>query len=196
MEHSELKELHYITYINNVPSILKLGILNFENAKKIESKSFAMNVIQEKREKIVVPNGLPLHKYANLYIHARNVTLYSRRGEHKSLCVLQVSTEVLDISSVVIADGNASSDYTAFYPSPSGIKMLDRELVFAEFWTDDDPIEKWRKRRARCAEVLVPERIPPKYIVGAYVSNKETSETFKNLGISLPIVEDPHLFFL
>lgn len=41
--------------------------------------------------------------------------------------------------------------------------------MFATWWTDSDPYEQQRKKRARCAEVLVPHDVPPDYIMGAYV---------------------------
>lgn len=174
---------------------MKLGILSYEGAKKVESVSFAMTEIQDRRTRVVVPNGLPLHSYVNLYIHSRNVTLYVRRNEHNKLGVLQVTTDVLDLPEVVIADGNASSDYTAFYPSPEGLRYLNKELVFSEYWTSSDPIDRWRRRRVRCAEVLVPEKIDPNYIVGIYVSNNVTKNLLLEMGVDLPVNVSPHLFF-
>ena len=55
-----------------------------------------------------------LHEYANLYLCARNPMLYKRRESHGTLCVLRVSTDVLDLPGVVLTGGNAASDYTAF----------------------------------------------------------------------------------
>ena len=48
MRLDELTELYYITSIQNIPSILKRGILCFEKAEKIDHHSIAMNEIQEK----------------------------------------------------------------------------------------------------------------------------------------------------
>lgn len=154
-----------------------------------------MPQIQEKRDKVVVPNGLPLHRYANLYFHARNVMLYVRRSKHKSLIVLQIKTDVLDLPNVVIADGNASSEYTAFYPSPDGLDVLNSELVFAEIWTHPDLIEKWKRTRARCAEVLIPEKVRPDNILGVYVSCEESKMEVESIVGNLPVIIDSHLFF-
>jgi len=125
MKRNELEELHYITTIRNVPSIMSKGILSHKRVKKINHNSVAMEVIQERREKKVVPGGRPLHEYVNLYFHPRNPMLYVRQSHHIDLCILRVSTQVLDLPGVVIADSNASSDYARFAPAVRGkIKSL------------------------------------------------------------------------
>ena len=50
MNRDDLKELHYITTIRNVPPILSKGILSHKLAKKINHNSVAMEVIQERRK--------------------------------------------------------------------------------------------------------------------------------------------------
>jgi len=78
MDRNDLTELHYITKIRNVPSIMTKGILSHKQSKKIDHNSVAMEEIQERREKKIVPGGRPLHEYVNLYFHARNPMLYVR----------------------------------------------------------------------------------------------------------------------
>ena len=76
MERSDLSELHFICRIENLPSILELGILSHKRAAAIEHRSFAMPEVQSRRATVRVPDGTrygrPLHEYANLYIHARH----------------------------------------------------------------------------------------------------------------------------
>jgi hypothetical protein len=195
VKRSELSELHYITLIENVPSILKLGLLSHHRAKAVDAVSVAMPEIQDIRAKKKVPGGRRLHDYTNLYLCARNPMLYKRQAQHGELCVLKVSTDVLDLPRVVIADGNAASDYTAFWPSPSGLERIDKELLFAEYWTDANQIVEWDKKRVKCAEVLVPDCVPPGYIQGCYVSCDEAERKLRALGCSLAVWIDPHLFF-
>jgi len=192
---SDLSELHFITPIQNVPSIMKYGILCHQKAKGLDHVSVAMQEVQDRREGKAVPGGLPLHRYTNLYISARNPMLYKRRGEHADICVLRVSTDVLDLPNVVISDGNAASQYTAFWPSPTGLARIGKDLVFAEYWTDANQIIKWRKANAKCAEVLVPDRVEPKFIMGIYASGQEAEEKLKAVGCPLPVTIDAHLFF-
>jgi hypothetical protein len=60
-------------------------------------RSVAMAQIQDRTRLIRVPGGRPLHEYANLYICARNPMMFKRRSDHGALCVLRVSTAVLDL---------------------------------------------------------------------------------------------------
>jgi hypothetical protein len=201
LRRDELPELHYITPIANVESICRHGILSHRQAKKVSHRSVAMERIQERRRRVVVPGGRPLHEYANLYICARNPMLYKLQAQHAALSVLRVSPAVLDLPGTVVVDGNASSKYVAFRPAPAGLAMVDKELVFAEYWTHpDDPIREYQHSVAKCAEVLVPDRIGPEFVTGAYVCCTESEAALRaQLALanrSPQVTVDRHLFFL
>ena len=142
-----------------------------------------------------VPGGLKLHQYANLYFHARNPMLFKRLAESSSLCVLRVSTEVLRVDGTVITDQNSASDYVRFL-APSQWKLLDFDDIFAMDWRHpDDPIAYWRHKARKCAEVLVPQRVEPRFMNGAYVVDKSAAGGLTNSGFALPVTVDPVLFF-
>jgi len=143
----------------------------------------------------MVPGAKPLQEYANLYVCARNPMMYVRSSQHLDLCVLRISTPALNLPGVVIADGNAASGWTAFEPSPSGLGRIDKETVFAERWTDPNPVTYWENKRVKCAEVLVPDRLDPKFIFGAYVSCQEAADKLGQIAPGLEITIDAHLFF-
>jgi hypothetical protein len=195
VNRSELKELHYITPIANIPTIMQHGILCKNRVSKLNPASIAMQAIQQLRANKGVPGGLQIHDYANLYFCARNPMMYKRSSLHADLCVLQIDTSVLDLRDVVIADSNAASKYTAFWPSPSGLAKVNGPWVFADDWTDADQITQWRKAAAKCAEVLVPGTVSLEKIVGAYVSCAESKQTLVDVGFTRTIVVHPHLFF-
>ena len=195
MERKELKELHYITPIANVHSILKLGILSHNRAKRVRHESVAMKEIQDRRAKVTIPRGRKLHCYVNLYICARNPMMYKRRAQHQELCVLKINPDVIDLPGVVITDGNASSGYTRFYSAPDGLANVDREWTFADNWQDPDPIQKYKKTAAKCADVLVPDKVNLDYITGAYVSCQDTMVQFQELIKTLPCDINSNLFF-
>ncbi len=88
MRREELDELHYITPIDNVVSILSSGILSHQLAAKVHHTSVAMQEVQDIRMNKVVPGGRNLHEYANTYFNARNAMLYLRKDDHAKLCVL------------------------------------------------------------------------------------------------------------
>ena len=137
MNRDELSELHYITPIDNVPSIVQHGIFSHVRAARLRHQSVAMQEIQDLRAKVVIPGGgRRLHEYANLYICGRNPMLYKRRLE--AICVLAVSTDVLDVPQAIVTDQNAAGTYASFRAAPGGLRYVDRELTFADNWRDGD----------------------------------------------------------
>lgn len=170
MKRDEVKELHFITSITNLESILQHGILSHNRAKLIPHDSCADEEVQERRRRKQVPNGARLHSYANIYFHARNPMMFTlTRNGRDDLVVIRVAQTVLDVADTVLADGNAASEGTRFYPSPEGLTNLDSSLIFAKYWTDEDYWIGKEKKRARSAEVLVPDMIASSYIEGCYV---------------------------
>ena len=85
MKPEDVRELHYITPIENLPSILEKGILSHKLASKIPHLSVALDVIQERRKNKIIPRGRPLHDYVNLYFDARNPMLYRRLEQHATV---------------------------------------------------------------------------------------------------------------
>ena len=122
--------------------------------------------------------------------------MYRRKAGHRSICVLRISPDVLDLPGVIIADQNASSDYVRFFPSPAGLAHIDRELVFAERWTHPgDPIEQFRHRSIKCAEVLVPDRVDASHLTGAYVSGSTGQEALLAVAHGFAATVYGHMFF-
>ncbi len=191
----ELTEFHSIMPIANIPSVLAHGILSHELAKQLRHASVAMQPVQEIRDNVQIPGGLKLHQSANLYFHARNPMMYKRRTEVSNLCVLRINTDVARLPGVVVTDGNASSTkYTRFY-SPDQINRLPLGDIFAEDWSDPVLPVYYRQKSRKCAEILVPERVPPSFIIGAYVVSDETAASLAETGFSAQIQVDTHLFF-
>lgn len=196
MNRSDLRELHFITPIENLISISANGILSHKKAAALEPRSIADPRMQERRRLKAVPSGKRLHEYANLYFCGRNPMLFRRLNERNGICVLSVSTDVLDLEGVVVTDRNAASGYVRFYPSPDGLKNVDHELTFAEWWTDaEDPINEYRQKSAKCAEVLVPGCVEPKFIKGAYVCNQSVRQRIAGLDLKMTVTINSHLFF-
>ena len=199
MQREELEEFHYISPIANVLSILKHGILSNRLAKKYEHKSCASQEIQQRRENVILPNGKNLHDYANLYFNARNPMMHLLKDTHHDLVVISVSIAILDIQEVIISDQNASRDYTLFKPAPEGLKMLDKTLVFAEYWTHPDPIKRHEHKGIMCAEILVPDKIDASYIQKFYVSCNNSQEILTEMLTSikndLEVIVNGSMFF-
>ncbi len=156
MRREELLELHYITPIANVDSILSLGLVSNRRVRrrKLKNVSVAKIEVQDIRARKVVLGGRPLHDYVNLYIYARNSTLYLMRLKNpdEPLCVLRVSPDVLDLPDVVITDQNAASEWARFHPAPDGLAYIKKDVVFARSWKHpDDQKREWQHKSAMCA---------------------------------------------
>ncbi|MBN1408239.1 MAG: DUF4433 domain-containing protein [Calditrichaceae bacterium] len=191
----EIEELHYITSIENISSIMKHGILCHNDVQKLDHIDISMDEVQQRRANKKVPNGLDLHDYANLYFDAHNPMLSKRRQQNSNLCILRIDNRVLNLEGVVLSDRNASSDYVRFSGYPDGLSNLDFETIFGPFWTSDDPFEYLSKKSIKCAEVLVPKLVNPAMITGAYVYSRTAGQKLIKAGFSLPITIKNSMFF-
>jgi hypothetical protein len=182
--------------IENLASVLKHGLVSHERAEKLPHKSVAMEEVQDTRSGIRIPGGLRLHQYANTYFNARNVMMYVRSGVHRSLSVLSINLKALDVPDVVVSDSNsASENYAKFGTVDEMLPQLDYETIFAERWDHSDYYERRAHRAKMCAEVLIPNVLPPEYIRGAYVSCDKTKAEVEALALGLKVKVKPYLFF-
>lgn len=187
--------LYYISPISiNIPSILEHGILSYERASSVcpSHQSFAMDSVQQRRDRVVVTNAKPLHTYVNLYFDARNPALFIRRDFAQSLCILVVDGSILKLPDVVITDMNAAAIFVKFM-EPAELDTLDFGLIYATYWIDPSvPTHKQQK----CAEVLVPGMIPFKYVTGARVVDEVAKAALIATGFPPGLITvDRQIFF-
>ena len=187
--------LFNIQAIANNPSIMQRGLLSNEKASIIKHTSIAMEEIQEQRDAVIIPNGMALHKYANVYFDPKNPMLYKRKDENENICILKFDRSILDLKGVVVSDCNASSRYASFYSPEVGLKEIDFKLVFATDWRDDNKYEYYRKKSKKCAEVLVPFCISFDFVVCAAVYNEIAKKKLVETGFDRTIYIEPQFFF-
>ena len=197
MDRSDVKELYFITPIVNVPSIMEYGILSYNLSIKLPHCSVAMQEMQEKRMVKKIPGTKKkLHDYANLYFDAHNPMLSKRRDQNAEICVMRINSEVIDLPDVIITDQNASSDYVRFFSVSRGLSAIDKEKLFSRYWTHrDNQYEEWAHKSVKCAEVLVPDKIEPQYILGIYVANQTALDAIKKLRLGLTVCIKSDIFF-
>lgn len=119
--------------------------------------------------------------------------LFKRR--HEDVCVLRLSTGVFQLSGAVISDQNAASDYVRFL-APSQWRHLDFDDIFAIDWRHPDDLYRYYRHKSRkCAEVLVPKRVPTNMIIGAYVVDDAARARLNQAGFALPIAVNADFFF-
>jgi len=123
--------------------------------------------------------------------------LYKRKGEVNNLCVLRISTEILQLPGVVLADCNASSPYVRFLAPPQWA-LLDYEAIYAMDWNRqhaNDPYAYRVHKARKCAEVLVPHVVETKFVIGAYVVDEAAKSKLESLGFDRAVTIDSEMFF-
>ena len=108
----DIKNLYYITHVDNLPSIVEHGILSH---RQVEYRSLAYEPIYDKdivntRESKIVDRESTLWDFANLYFQPRNPMLYRVLHEKNlaDIAIVAVNAEVLDGCGVLVSTGNAS----------------------------------------------------------------------------------------
>jgi hypothetical protein len=196
MNRADVTELHYITAIANLPSILQHGILSHTQAARVAHDSVAMPEIQERRRNKQIPGARSLHDYANLYFDAHNPMLSKCRARNAEICVLHVDPAVLDLPGVIITDRNAASDWVGFFSVTQGLSVINRDRVLARYWIHpNDPYDEMSHKSEKCAEVLVPDRVDVQFIAGAYVANQAALAEFERQNFQLPVRVRGDMFF-
>lgn len=203
MQRDEIKELHYITHLDNIPSILRRGILSHRAAQRIPHETVwewnkpalarrANRVISDKRH---------LDQYANLYFCARNAMLYAivrQKGVPcEEIAILQVAPAVLDLPGVVITERDATTDvYERQHATVNGLPKLVAGKIYADSWNHHDPYEKGKRRQQMMAEVLIPDLVPFEHISGAYVISQTVAHNLSNFAPAPKnITVLPYIFF-
>lgn len=197
-----VKRLYYIAPINNLRSIVELGILSHDEIRRLPSRPRDISdpMVQARRDRMTYM-GRRLHSYANLYFNPHNAMVSALRRIHMDICIIGICSDVLDLNSVVITNGNAASSRTKGNWSPEGLLYIDWDVMEARYWTDfdsegDPDYGKW----ARMAEVLVPTLVPPQHIECIYASCAGSHESVRaalpHNASNISVVVNPRLFIL
>jgi hypothetical protein len=79
---------------------------------------------------------------------------------------------------------------------PSQWKLLPFDDIYAEDWRHpNDPIAYWKHKARKCAEVLVPNVVDPKFVTGAYVVDASAAARLMGLEFAPAVTVDRVLFF-
>src|SRR5437773_6975129 len=197
-------QLYYITHIDNIPSILKHGVLSHQ---EVETRHltyipiYDKSIVSSRRNK-KTPDDKSLWDYANLYFKARNAMLYRVALEKP---IDQIVVIAVDFASIVgqpgvfISTGNAASNDSDFIPTTPRKKIGEAFAKFQgalglDYWSDFDGT-----KRMMMAECLIPEKVPPDRITGIYTPGRQTankvSSVLTQVGrTNLPVIPDPGMF--
>lgn len=198
MPKLDIRELYYITHIDNLPSILSRGVYSHERveAEAVRSTPIYDADIVSRRNHIMTPDRRNLWSYANLYFQPRNAMMYRvvHEIEPKNLAVIGISKSVLNEQGIFIADGNAAHETTQFYYPSKGLEILRQQwsIIRNDWWNRDDG-----SKRKIMAECLIPGQIKPEYIQSVYVADNSARDTAqKKVGNSdVTVSSEPDMFF-
>jgi hypothetical protein len=165
---------YHITYIKNLPGILKEGLLCHNKVK--EYHDISNLEIQETRhyKRIPLYPKLTLHDCVPLFVAPKPPMLSALREKQSEIIYLHIDPQVLTLSQVVFTDGNARSNATRFYNRLDDLRHLDWEILWAHYWGSDDPAKHQENKRRRSAEVLIPGCIPSPYVQCITVMTPDT----------------------
>ena len=198
MRRSDIRNLYYITHIDNLSSILERGILSHEQIEKEHVQPtpiYHTDIVNRRRQKNT-PDQKSLWSYTNLYFQARNPMMYRVVHEKgaKDLVVISISKKILQTPGIFITDGNAANDPTQFYFPSDGLKMLGQQwkIIQNEWWNNLDG-----SKRKIMAECLVPDSVSPEFINSVYVTDEETRTRISGMvGYrSISVIPEPKMFF-
>lgn len=194
-----LRELYYITHINNLASILKRGILchrKIEEDKIDFTPIYDSSIVASRKEKKVT-EGKNLWDFANLYFQPRNAMLYRviffSGVKAEDIIIIGIRNSIFEKKDIFITTGNAASPYTEILPYDKAQKHLKgiREKADKEWWTSADG-----SKREIMAECLIPEEIEPDYISEIYVPDENALNKAKSICKgNIPVIPEPELFF-
>lgn len=196
-----IEGLYYIVHIENLASILELGILSH---RQIEIQGinhvtiYDTGVIDRRSNRTVIEDKT-LWDFANLYLQPRNAMLYSiiHKINVSDIAIVSVTKEILNARGAFITTGNAAGNESEIIPVSEAKSFLSqiRKEIDKDWWNRDDG-----SKRKMMAECLIPDFIPPSYLQRIYVPTKKAKAKAESkiaeVNGNLQVVIEPERFFL
>ncbi|GBF80518.1 DarT ssDNA thymidine ADP-ribosyltransferase family protein [Aphanothece sacrum] len=198
MPKVDIKNLYYITHIENIPSILERGILSHQEVERLNidfTPIYDHEIVSKRKDKSTGEND-SLWNYANLYFQPRNPMMYRvvHEKDTRNIAIIAVKSNVLSEIGVRVTNGNAANNATEFYPSSEGRKVLEKnwKIIQNDWWNDSDG-----SKRIIMSECLVPRKIKSDFIDSIFVCDHHTQSKVKQLisNSNIPVIPEPTLFF-
>lgn len=164
----ENRPLYYMAPVTCAPWIVLYGILSYNRVRqphpiRPDTQSIADPFVNDRRDRLTI-NGTSLHDYVPLYWATHTpmqyvVTIKEKRLKEPDLIFFILDSDtVLSLPGVLTTDGNAASDKTGFWVGNGALPSIDWNIV-----KTDNCYSRLYKQK-KCAEVLVPDEIPPALI--------------------------------
>lgn len=179
-----IEYLYHLTSVDNLASIIEHGLLSHNRAYREgrEPTDISLQSVNDRRGK--------WHDYAPLYFNPKNPMLYRRQYEY-NIAIIFFDRNLIFQNGVVFTDGNAAHGATKDFNDIREISKLDWQCIHADRYnTFPDG------RRKRCAEVLIPDMIPPQHIEQIAVrTRRDLFELDENIKRQVEVVVRSELYF-
>ncbi len=194
--------LFYFILSENLENILKYGICpkNYILEKKIETSSFALESVQNRRHFKEIPfkNGkvFTVHDFVPLYFCPKTPAQYYIKDQEKNIVFFLIKKDsVLTANDYFcFSDGNMASYDTKIYYDVKDLKMLDWDCISAQYWTNYED-----GKRKKCSEFLVNPKVTCNHIDRIVVYDKymqsKISFILHEYGFVIPVVIDENFYF-
>lgn len=163
-----VKHLFHMTHIDNLPSILKHGLLAHNNShKKVDISDCDVNNRRSRKEPIY---NKSIHSYVPFYFNPKNNMLSRRRNIQDDIVILVFKKELLLKQGTIFTDSNASTDRAEFYNNLKDLKKLNFKCIYTKGYYSgyEDGANK------RMAEVLVQDYVSSNHIEAIICNNFRT----------------------
>ena len=201
MAKRSVKGLYYITHINNLPTILRYGILSH---RQVEQQGIPFTRIYNaeivaNREMRRTPDEKSLWDYANVYFQPRNPMLYKviSETEKKDIVILGISPQIIETPGAFISLGNAASSLSPILDIETGLQIINDEywaIINSDWWKAEDGT-----KRKIMSECLIPNLISPTYIHSIYVISQQVADKIspllKSYSLKVSAISEPKMFF-
>ncbi len=188
----------HMTHLNNLPTILGAGELrSYSQMRGRTYQNIANEDVQAGRAaKTVPPTNRPLHDYVPLYFGFKTPMVAVNQEKNEEIIFLRFSLEILQFPGVVITDGNARSNSTAFrtYSGIDDLSIVDAKAVNTVKYAHDGEL-----KRCKQAEILVPDSLPFVHVFDLVCFSDSTRakvlRILEEFGINKPIYVNPGWYF-
>ena len=190
--------LYHLTHIENLESILKLGILPLNNLKNLSRShsDISMPDVQLRRDmrKIITSSGMTynVHDFVPFFYRKKTPMLYKRKEQVGELCfiVIQVRSICTEGLLCVASDGNVASPKTECWELfPNGFSRLNRlnwDIIHADSWTS------YKDGKRICsAELLIRPHIKPDDIYAIIFPSSNSKKSIDQLLLSNKLLNNP-----
>lgn len=203
----KLKFAFRITHIDNIPHILKFGLVRAASPNRADNYvSIGDNQVIDRRKDIVVSN-VRLGDCVPFYLGPRSPMLYVIQNGYNGVkrrkpteivyCVVLLSDIIRDNIDCIFTDGHALSYLTMYY-SKTDLCNIDNIInyndVYAVQWKENETDTDIKRRKE--AELLVKDDLPACYIRGFVVYDNYAKEELMVQGVAENMIAvRPNFYF-